>query len=290
MHVLVFGQTGQVAQALQTCAASRTGVTITALSRAQADLSDPDACAEVINAIRPDAVINAAAYTGVDAAEADAARAEAINAAAPGAMARTCATHDIPFVTLSTDYVFDGTGSAPWTPEAHPNPANVYGRTKRMGETAVQQAGGRWAIVRTSWVFSEHGRNFVKTMHRLAQTHASVRVVDDQVGGPTYAGDIAGACLTIATALADDPSKSGIYHYSGSPDISWAGFARTIFDQANLTCTVDPIPTSDYPTPAARPLNSRLECSKTTAIFGIERPAWRRALTGVLTELEKPRI
>lgn len=286
MHVLVFGQTGQVAQALQDCATDKTDVTLTQLDRAAADLTDPTACADAIQRIRPDAVINAAAYTQVDAAETNPDLAETINSKAPAAMARACAGRDIPFVTLSTDYVFSGQGSTPWTPQDPPAPVNVYGRTKCMGEDAVRNADGRWAVVRTSWVFSRHGKNFVKTMVRLAGDHDTVRVVDDQIGGPTSATDIAAACLTIARKLASDPMKSGIYHFSGSPDVSWADFARAVFDLSGQTCIVDPIKTADYPTAAMRPLNSRLDCQATTAIFDIERPDWRKALSGVLKELD----
>ncbi|SLN61774.1 dTDP-4-dehydrorhamnose reductase [Pseudooctadecabacter jejudonensis] len=286
MHVLVFGQTGQVAQALQDCAVDKPGLMLTFLNRAKADLTDPTACAEAIQRIRPDAVINAAAYTNVDAAESNPKLAEVINSKAPAAMTRACAGCDIPFVTLSSDYVFDGQGNTPWTPKDTPAPLNIYGLSKCNGENAVRDAGGRWAVLRTSWVFSEHGTNFVKTMLRLAKDHETLRVVDDQIGGPTCASDIASACLTIASKLARDPMKSGIYHFSGYPDVSWADFARAVFDLSGQTCIVEPITTADYPTAASRPLNSRLDCRATTDIFGIERPDWRKALSGVLKELD----
>ncbi len=153
-----------------------------------------------------------------------------------------------------------------------PTPLNVYGASKLAGERAVMEQGGQSAILQTSWVFSGHVRNIVTTMLRLGASRDSLSVVDDQVGGPTPAADIAAALLTMAAAMRDDPSKGGIFHLSGAPDISWAGFATQIFHDAGLSCRVDPIPTAVYPTPAPRPLNSRLECSRIRRAFGIERP------------------
>ncbi|MAX72349.1 MAG: dTDP-4-dehydrorhamnose reductase [Nioella sp.] len=278
--ILVFGKTGQVA-----CALQRTDG-ITALDRQAADLTDPAACAAAIRAHRPQAVINAAAFTGVDAAEEDEAIAERVNAAAPGAMAETCAAMDIPFVHISTDYVFDGTGETPFAPDAPTGPLGAYGRTKLAGERAVRGAGGRHAILRTAWVFSAHGNNFVKTMLRLGRERDALNVVSDQVGGPTPAADIAAATVSIAGQLAQDPAKTGTYHFSGAPDVSWACFAREIFRQAGIACTVHDIASSQYPTPATRPANSRLDCSETSRVFGTPRPDWRAGLARVLAELE----
>ncbi len=280
MTLLVFGKTGQLATELQ----RRAGDAVF-LGRGDADLAEPERCAAAIREARPSAVINAAAWTAVDAAEDESDAAEMANAAAPGAMARACAELGIPLVHVSTDYVFDGSGDAPRRPDEATRPLGVYGVTKRDGELKVAAAGGVHAILRTSWVFSAHGRNFVKTMRGLGGTKDHLTIVSDQVGGPTPAAALAGACLTIADALCADPAKSGIYHYSGTPDVSWADFAREIFRQSGQDVTVADIMTADYPTRAPRPLNSRLDCGTTEAVFGIKRPDWRAALGDVLTEL-----
>ncbi|MCA0204724.1 MAG: dTDP-4-dehydrorhamnose reductase [Proteobacteria bacterium] len=282
MSVLVFGKTGQVATELQR------HPEVLALGRDAADLSDPEACAAAIRAHRPKAVINAAAYTAVDRAESEEAQAFRVNAEAPAAMARACAALGVPFVTISTDYVFDGAGTEPFAPDAPTGPLGAYGRSKLAGEEAVRAAGGAQAILRTSWVFSAHGANFVKTMLRLSETRDTLNVVADQIGGPTPARAIAEACLTIAAHLGRDPGASGTYHFAGAPDTSWADFAREIFARAGRTTTVNSIPTAEYPTPARRPQNSRLDCRTTEAVFGIARPDWRQALTQTLTELDIP--
>ncbi|WP_306045731.1 dTDP-4-dehydrorhamnose reductase [Nioella sp. MMSF_3534] len=280
MTVLVFGKTGQVATELQRQENLR------ALDRGKADLTDPAACAEAILRYRPDAVINAAAYTAVDQAEGDEGTATLVNGGAPGAMAGACADLGIPFVHLSTDYVFDGSGTAPWSVDAPTGPLGAYGRSKLAGEAAIQAAGGTSVILRTSWVVSAHGGNFVKTMLRLGAERDHLTIVADQVGGPTPAQDIAAACLSIAAQLRTDPSKAGTYHFSGAPDVSWADFAREIFRQAGMTCEVVDIPTSAFPTPAKRPSNSRMDCSDTTERFGISRPDWRSALSQIIQEIQ----
>lgn len=280
MRVLVFGRTGQVACELARCLPGAIF-----LGRDDADLTDPDACAARIAGAEVDAVINAAAYTAVDRAETDLATAEAVNAAAPAAMARAAAARGLPFVHVSTDYVFDGSGTAPRAPDAPTGPLGVYGSTKLAGEAGVRAAGGPHAILRTSWVFSAHGANFVKTMLRLGAGRESLSIVADQVGGPTPAAAIAEALVRMAQGLAADPGLSGTYHFSGAPDVSWAGFAREIFARASLACAVTEIPTSAYPTPARRPLNSRLDCAALETAFGIGRPDWRAGLDAVLREL-----
>jgi dTDP-4-dehydrorhamnose reductase len=287
MKILVFGDSGQVATELR--ALDGAGIRITALDRTAADLTDPAVCAAAIDDHAPDAVINAAAYTAVDKAESDAEAADLINAQAPAAMARMCAARDIPFVSISTDYVFSGEGNTPWQPGDATDPQCVYGRTKQDGEVAIAEAGGRYAVLRTSWVVSAHGNNFIKTMLRLGTEQDALTIVADQIGGPTGAAEIAQACVTIAKTLLTEPHESGIYHFSGAPDTSWADFARAIFDQAGLTCAVTDIPSSDYPTPAKRPLNSRMDCSTTTATFGVLRPEWRTSLTHILTQLDIPK-
>ena len=277
--ILVFGATGQVATVL------RARAPVVALGRAAADLSDPAACTAAILAHRPRAVINAAAYTAVDRAESEEGLATTINADAPGAMARACATLGIPLVHISTDYVFAGEGTRPWQPDDPTGPLGAYGRSKLGGELAVRGAGGAHAILRTSWVVSAHGSNFVKTMLRLGADRDQLSIVADQVGAPTPARSIAAACLSIADQLAADPYKSGTYHFAGTPDTSWADFARAIFDRAGLAISVEDIPSAAYPTPARRPLNSRLDCSTTRAVFGIARPDWGLALVQLLQEL-----
>lgn len=277
--ILVFGKTGQLAREL----AAYDGVTC--LGRDQADLSDPAACAAAIHAHAPDAVINAAAYTAVDRAEADEALACVINGDAPGAMARACADLGIPLVHVSTDYVFDGQGSAPWQPGSATAPINAYGRSKLAGEAAVRDVGGVYGILRTSWVVSAHGHNFIKTMLRLGAERDRLTIVADQIGAPTPARAIARTCLEMARQLADAPEKTGIYHLQGAPLVSWAGFAREIFSQAELGCAVEEIATAAYPTPAARPLNSRLDCTTLETVFGIAQPDWTQGLAEILKDL-----
>ena len=278
--ILVFGKTGQVAMELQ-----RLG-DVVALGRKQADLLDPAACANAIRAHSPRSVINAAAYTAVDNAEQEEALASRINGDAPTAMAQACEELGIPLIHISTDYVFDGTGEGHWHPNDPTAPQNAYGRSKLAGEIGIRDSGAVHAILRTSWVVSSHGANFVKTMLRLSETLDALTVVADQIGGPTPARDIAATCLQMAEQLIEDPSKSGTYHYCGAPYVSWADYARAIFEQAGRDVTVTPIPTTDYPTPAKRPLNSRMECSTTQQAFGIACPDWLDGLKTILQDLE----
>ena len=278
--ILVFGKTGQVAIELQTYQDVR------ALGRDEVDLSDPNACIEAIKYHQPRAVINAAAYTAVDKAEVEEELASIVNGDAPGAMANACAERNIPLVHISTDYVFDGSGTTPWAVTDTPNPQNAYGRSKLKGEQAIIGAGCIHAILRTSWVVSAHGNNFVKTMRRLSETRDRITVVDDQIGGPTCARDIAKTCVSIAEQLIGDPSRSGVHHYSGQPDVSWCQFANAIFELMNCKTIASPIPTTKYPTPAIRPLNSRLDCNFTQDTCGIARPFWRDGLMEILRDLK----
>jgi len=282
MRVLVFGETGQVATALRAQAGE---IDLITLGRDQADLGTPDMLRAVIEATDADILINAAAYTAVDRAEDDQDHGEQVNHLAVGTMARAAAKRGLPLLHISTDYVFPGDGDRPWQPDDETGALSVYGATKRRGEEAMQMAGGPHVILRTSWVFSATGTNFVKTMLRLGREREVLTIVDDQIGGPTAAQDIAAALLTIARAFRAGDGKSGIYHYAGAPDVSWAGFAREIFAQADIACAVTPIPTTDYPTPATRPLNSRLDCSTLAADYGITRPDWRASLATALKEI-----
>ncbi|MEL7097606.1 MAG: dTDP-4-dehydrorhamnose reductase [Pseudomonadota bacterium] len=279
MKLLVFGKTGQVATELQ-----RRAPEAAFLGRAEADLSDPAACAAAIHARAPDAVINAAAYTAVDRAEEEEALAHRINADAPGAMAKAAAEVGAAFLHISTDYVFDGSGDEARAESAPTAPLNAYGRTKLAGELAVRAAHPNALILRTSWVVSAHGQNFIKTMLRLSETRDTLTIVADQIGGPTPAGAIAEALIRCASAM-QDGAQGGTYHFAGAPHTSWADFARAIFAAAGRDVTVTDIPTTGYPTPATRPLNSRLDCTAITRDFGIKAPDWRAALPGILKEL-----
>jgi len=279
MNLLVFGKTGQVAREL-----ARIAPDATFLGRDTADLMDPAACAAVIAASNADAVINAAAWTAVDKAEDEEAAATTVNGDAPTAMARAAATKGIPFLHISTDYVFDGSGELPFQPDDPTAPLNAYGRSKLAGEIGVRAADGPHLILRTSWVVSAHGANFVKTMLRLGRERESLNVVADQIGGPTPAAAIAQALVAVAGSLLDGV-EGGTHHLSGNPDTSWADFAREIMGQAGLPCRINDIPTAAYPTPARRPQNSRLDCSLLDATFGIPRPDWRAGLSDILKEL-----
>jgi dTDP-4-dehydrorhamnose reductase len=279
MTILVFGMTGQLARELAVYQA------VTCLGRAAADLRDPAACGVAIRAMGPDAVINAAAFTGVDKAEDEEALATIVNGEAPGVMAQVCAELGVPFVSVSSDYVFDGAGVVPWAPQDRPAPLGAYGRSKLAGEQKIRRAGG--TVLRTSWVVSAHGNNFVESMVRLGREWDGLNIVADQVGGPTPARDLAGACISMVESLLSEPEKRGIYHFSGAPDVSWADFAREIFRQAGIDCKVRDIPSSDYPTPAQRPLNSRLDCATLAASFAIKRPKWKAGLTEILADILK---
>lgn len=283
MKVLVFGRTGQVARELARCACD--AVDMTLLGRDEADLRDPEACAASIAARDADVVINAAAYTDVDGAEREEALATRVNAAAPTAMARAAAAKAVPFLHLSTDYVFDGSGTAPWPASAPVSPLGAYGRSKAEGEAGVRAAGGPHVILRTSWVFSAGGSNFPRSILRAAAARNRLAVVSDQIGGPTAATDIAAALLRIAARLWAAPGLSGTYHFAGSPDVSRAEFARAVLAVAGRTTPVDEIASADYPCAAPRPLNCRLDCGTTQTVFGMARPDWRPALATALAEL-----
>lgn len=285
MRILVFGETGQVARELVREAETR-GIALVTLSRERADLAHPEACAAAVAATDADAVINAAAYTGVDRAETEPALARTVNADAPAAMARSCAARALPFLHVSSDYVFDGMPGRAWRENDLAAPLGAYGRSKLAGERAVAAAGGRHAILRTSWVFSAHGANFVKTMLRVGAERDQLRVVDDQIGGPTPARAIAAALLTMAETLAAGEGATGVFHFAGTPAVSWAEFAETIFEmRGGNSPRIERIPTSEYPLPAVRPFNSVLDCSRIRDAYGIEAPDWRAGLADVLEEL-----
>ena len=278
MKIVVFGKSGQVATELQRQAE------VTALGRGDCDFARPDAVRTTAEQAEADLFINAAAYTAVDKAEAEEDAALTLNATSPGALADVAAARGIPLLHISTDYVFDGSGTVPWPVDAPTGPLGAYGRTKLAGEEAVRAAAGPHAILRTSWVFSAHGSNFMKTMLRLGADRPKLTIVADQVGGPTPAADIAATLLAMGPKLADG-GPTGTYHYAGTPDASWADFAREIFAASGLPCVVEDIPTKAYPTPAKRPANSRLNCSTLARDYGIERPDWKAGIRDVLKEL-----
>ena len=282
MKVALFGRTGQVATEIRRRAPA--GIGIESISRACADFSSPDAVRGAAWAVDADVVINAVAFTAVDKAEAEEELARTVNATSVAAMADALAERGIPLLHISTDYVFNGAGETAFRPHDPTGPLNVYGRTKLEGEEAIRTSGVRHGILRTSWVFSTHGQNFVKPMMRLGTERDRLTIVADQIGGPTPAAAIADACFLVAKGLAEGHTGS-TYHFSGTPDVSWAGFAREIFAQAGLSTEVADIPTSDYPTPAQRPLNSRLDCSTLATDFDIGRPDWKAGLADVLKEL-----
>ena len=277
--IVVFGKTGQVATELALLEPEARYV-----PRDEVDLAKPKQVAAFLKNTQARAIINAAAYTAVDRAEDERDLAMAVNGASVGTMAEHAAAQDIPLVHISTDYVFDGAGTAPHRPDDPVAPLGVYGASKLAGEALIRNAGARHVILRTSWVFSAHGTNFVKTMLRLSEARNTLNVVDDQVGGPTPARGIAETVLKITGALLDGHT-GGTYHYAGAPNTSWAGFAREIFAQARRDISVTGIPTADYPTPATRPLNSRLDCTTLETEFGVTPADWRRDLALVLKAL-----
>lgn len=283
VNLLVFGQTGQVTRELARRAPL--WATLRQLSRSDVSLENPAACADAILDAKVDAVINAAAWTAVDKAETEELAATVVNGDTPAAMARACALSRIPFLHLSTDYVFDGAGIVPFHPDDPTAPLGAYGRSKLKAEQGIQAAGGHHLILRTSWVVSAHGTNFVKTMLRLGRERPSLNVVADQIGGPTPASAIADA-LYICTAAMVNGSVGGIHHFAGTPDTSWADFARAIMIAANLPCQITDIASAAYPTPARRPLNSRLDCNSLHKAFGIPRPDWQAGLFDMIKDLE----
>ena len=284
--LLVFGETGQVASALR-----RLAPEALFLGRARADLSDPATCAAAIAQHQPSAVINAAAWTAVDKAETEEAAATVVNGDAPAAMARVCAALDIPFVQISTDYVFDGRGSTPFRETDPTGPLNVYGASKRAGEQAL--AGIPHLVLRTSWVHAPGHANFIASMLRFATERESLRVVADQVGSPTSADLIAAVTARLVELYAAaTPPRSGIYHLAAAGDVSWHGYAVYLVQAARALGhplrshpgAIAPIASADFPQAARRPLNSRLDCGKLEALLGAALPDWREGVQATLRD------
>ncbi|MQP64543.1 dTDP-4-dehydrorhamnose reductase [Niveispirillum sp. SYP-B3756] len=292
MTVLVFGRNGQLANALirhpWSPNADGSPRKVVALGSAEADIRDAVAVTNAITTHQPTLVVNAAAYTAVDKAESEPEAAYAVNETGSGAIAHAAAAAGIPLIHVSTDYVFDGTGTSPYREDQPTAPLGVYGASKLAGEKAVAAAGGRTVSLRTSWVFSADGNNFVKTMLRLGADRPALRVVADQVGRPTAAADIAAAIAFLEPFVADGRA-SGVLHFAGAEAISWHGFAEAIFDEAAALGrprpSVAPITTADYPTPAKRPAYSVLACDRFLALPGASLPDWRVALRQVVTDL-----
>ncbi|MEJ2815629.1 dTDP-4-dehydrorhamnose reductase [Caulobacter sp. CCG-8] len=287
--ILVFGRNGQVAQELARLA-DTSGRAMSFAGRETLDLADHGAIEGLVASVAPAAVINAAAYTAVDRAETESEAAYALNRDAPAAMARACAARGLPFVHFSTDYVFDGALERPYVETDATGPTGVYGASKLAGEQAVGAVGGLAAVLRTSWVYSRHGANFVKTMLRLAADREELGVVADQLGRPTWARDCAEAALRTADALAGTPTLAGVYHLSGAGDATWADLASAVFDisasRGGPSARVRPIATADYPTPAQRPANSRLDCGKFESALDWRGRPWRDSLAACMTEME----
>ena len=287
MRILISGQHGQVSRELQRRLGSIGELIV--LGRDQLDLAQPDQIRHQVQHVRPDLIINAAAYTAVDLAESEPETAFAVNAVAPGILAEEALKLGIPLIHYSTDYVFDGTKIRPYNESDTANPLGVYGQSKLAGERAITEVQGRHLILRTSWIYSTHGRNFLLTMQRLLQERPEVRVVADQIGAPTWAGTIANSTLSLIKRWqAGDVAAWGTYHLTAQGQTSWFGFAQAIGEalrqQGKPCATLFPIPSSDYPTPAARPLNSCLDCRRLQLDWGVRQPDWQTALRECLAE------
>ena len=283
---LITGAKGQVGHCLTEQLMGK--AEILAVDRDELDITDQSAVKKMVEFFKPDVIINAAAHTAVDRAEAEVELSEMINVNGPQYLAEAANEIGAVILHISTDYVFDGTGASEYSEEDKPNPQGVYGRTKLAGEFAVQATNPKHIILRTAWVFGEHGHNFVKTILRLAKERESLGIVGDQFGGPTYAGDIAKALIEMANQiLAGKENTFGIYHFTGKPYVSWYEFAKAIFAEAEMQKIIERQPlvnriaTSDYPTPAKRPTNSRLNLEKIDRTFGIQPSDWRTALKNI---------
>ncbi|HCQ63991.1 MAG TPA: dTDP-4-dehydrorhamnose reductase [Rhodobacteraceae bacterium] len=274
MRLLVFGKTGQVARALAE-ACTEAGIDARFLGRDAADLTDPASCARTIAGSQVDAVINAAAYTAVDAAETDRETANLVNAAAPGAMATAAAAKGVPFLHISTDYVFDGSGTRAFREDDPVAPLGYYGQSKLDGERAVRDAGGETVILRVAWVYDGTAKNFVTAMLTLGATRDVLSVVDDQRGSPTPARAVADALLHIARAYEAGQGVPGLFHYAGAPAVARNDFAREILAGTANPPRIDPVSSDAFPTPAARPANSVLDCTRIAAAYGLAQPDWR---------------
>ncbi|MBV4532439.1 dTDP-4-dehydrorhamnose reductase [Pseudomonas sp. SWRI107] len=285
MRVLVCGHNGQVAQALGHSLEGLGEVLLR--GRDQLDMADPEQLRQPLRDLAPDLIINAAAHTAVDQAESEPELAFAINAQAPRVLAEEAERLGVPLIHYSTDYVFDGRKAAPYSEDDAPNPLGVYGNSKLAGELAITEVGGQHLILRTSWVYSQSGRNFLLTMWRLLQERPQLKVVSDQIGAPTWAGTIAASTAALVQRWqGGQAGQWGTYHLTAQGETSWYGFAQAIGEQLKargLPCAeLLPIPSSEYPTPAQRPLNSRLDCTRLARNWQVSQPHWQQALIDCL--------
>lgn len=292
MRIVVTGRTGQIVRALIERGAKNSELTILPVGRPVLDLAEPDDVVSLFDELKPDVVVNSAAYTAVDQAESEPDQAMAINGRGAGAVATAARAVGAPIIQLSTDYVFDGTKAGPYVETDQVGPISVYGRSKLAGENAVASAHPDHVILRTAWVYAAEGKNFFLTMLRLAATRPEVAVVADQRGCPSYAADIADIIFTIARRLTVEPDRSdlrGIFHVSGSGETDWAGFAEKIFCESSRhggpSAVVRRIATNDYPTPAIRPANSRLDCTKLRSLYGVAMPDWQDATSRCISQM-----
>lgn len=291
MKIVVTGREGQLVQSLLERAAQQPNLQVIALGRPELDLTKPETVRSAIEALKPDLVVSAAAYTAVDMAEDEPELAFAVNATGAQAVAEAAKACGAPVIHLSTDYVFAGDTSKPYVETDITGPRSAYGSSKLEGERRVAQANPKHIILRTAWVYSPFGKNFVKTMLKLAETRDALSVVSDQWGNPTSALNIADAIIQIADHLAATPDFSayGVYHVAGTGDTNWSGFARAIFSESaelgGPTATVTDIATADYPTKAVRPANSRLSTAKFQEVFNWSAPQWQSSLRDVVARL-----
>lgn len=290
MRIVVTGTKGQLAQSL--LASATADISLIAVGRLSLDFERLQSIAPALAAANPDVIVNAAAYTAVDLAETEYARAFRINATAAGAVAVAAKRLGVPVIHLSTDYVFDGSASNPYRESDPTSPVNAYGRSKLAGESNVANAHTDHVILRTSWIYSPFGQNFVKTMLRLGETRDTINVVADQHGSPTSAPDLAHAIVAIARRLCETPDNTalrGTFHVTGSGETNWAQFAQAIFDEAAThgrnRVNVVPITAAEYPTAAARPKNSRLNCDKLAQIYDLRLPDWRASTRACVAQL-----
>jgi dTDP-4-dehydrorhamnose reductase len=296
MRIAVTGRTGQVVQSLLACAEAA-GVTVIPVGRPELDLAQLEDVRQALAKAQPDCIVNAAAYTAVDKAETEPALAMRINGEGAGVVAAAAAALGVPLIQISTDYVFDGMAPRPWRESDATAPLSAYGRSKLAGEEAVAASGADWAILRTAWVYSPYGGNFVKTMLRLAETRDELGIVSDQLGSPTNALDLADAIIAVAKALVARPGETslrGVFHAAGTGEASWADLAEAIFaasaTSGGPSAAVRRIATIDYPTPARRPANSRLDCSLLAERHGLRLPPWQDSVkTCVATLLTQPK-
>lgn len=295
MNILLLGKNGQVGWELQRSLALLGQVTALDFDSSEhcGDFSQPDKVADTVRALRPQVIVNAAAHTGVDKAESEPDLAQLLNATTPGVLAQEAAKTGALLVHYSTDYVFDGSGSRPWTESDAPAPLSVYGRTKWEGEQLIEQSGAQHLILRTSWVYAARGGNFAKTMLRLAQERERLTVIDDQWGAPTGADLLADVTAHAIRHLQARPQDAGLYHVAAGGETNWNLYAKHVLAQAQQAqaaikfkaIEVVPVPTSDFPTAAVRPYNSRLDTRKLQTTFGLSLPPWQQGVARMVAEI-----